>query len=100
MRLVYVLRRLPHAFSFWWWKSNLSDKYTCSTVRMEAFIPSLEASRDAVSVHGSVGAAGMDESTEYPLACSVRAVEVEAFTGAFVKVNWLPQQLSRKLSWK
>ena len=63
----------------------LSAKYTCTTVSMEASIPSL------------------DESTECPLASSVGAVEVastEAFTEAFVEVNLLPQQLLRKLSWQ
>ena len=34
---------------------------------VETSVPSPEASRDAVSVHGSVGAAVMDDSTEHPL---------------------------------
>ena len=86
-------------------------------ISVKASIPSPEASRDAASVHGSVGAAVMDDSTEHPLVFSVEVVE--AFTDARVEemflhgsfycsyfhgslrgTNLLSRKLSRKISWK
>ena len=75
MYLIYVLRDLPPACSLWWWKCKLSGKYTCTTVSVEASIPSL------------------DKFTECPLVFSAGAVEVasmEAFTEALVEANLPP----------
>ena len=83
--LIYVLRDLPPACLLRCWRSKLSGKYTGTTVSVEASITSL------------------DEFTECPFVFSVGAVEVafiEAFTEVFVKVNLLPQQLSRNFSWQ